>query len=277
MRKKIILCADDYAQNDAISDGIRRAVAAGRINAVSCLTTSSCWPNAGFALSREQSDFFVGLHLNLTWGDAQSMPWKRHYGRSFKGLLAIASACYLGRMDRAVVDAECHAQLDTFRRVMGKDPDFIDGHQHVHQFPVVRDALRSLHANEALTSFVRVTVGGTPVVGFPKAQLIARLGGNSFKRALIQSGIRVNTSFSGVYPFRQARHYRRYFKQFLLATEDRGLIMCHPGIESNNKDDPLHASRHHELSYLMSDDFLHDLDDHSFELQAQRKETTCLT
>lgn len=277
MRKKIILCADDYAQNDAISDGIRRAVAAGRINAVSCLTTAPRWPQAGLALSREQSGCFVGLHLNLTWGYAQSIPWKTHYGRSFKGLLAIASACYLGRMDRAVVDAECHAQLDAFRRVMGKDPDFIDGHQHVHQFPVVRDVLRSLHVNEALTSFVRVTVGGPRVVGFPKAQLIAGLGGGSFKRALIQSGIPVNTSFSGVYPFRQARHYRRYFKQFLLASEDRGLIMCHPGMKSNNKDDPLHASRHHELTYLMSDAFLHDLDEQSFELQAQREEITCRT
>ena len=44
---KVILCADDYAQNDAISDGILQLLDKGVINATSCLTTAANWLTVG--------------------------------------------------------------------------------------------------------------------------------------------------------------------------------------------------------------------------------------
>ena len=274
MKKQIMVWADDYAQNDAISEGIRCAIRARRINAVSCLTTAPSWMRAGAALRQMQSDCLVGLHLNLTWGQASSIAWQKHYGLLFKALPIIILASYLKRLNPQILMAECRAQLELFRRVMGRDPDFIDGHQHVHQLPVVRDVLCALYQNEQLTSFVRSTVSGVQKTGFPKAQLIACLGGVTCKRILQAFGIPINTSFSGVYPFRCAPRYRHYFKHFLSASEDRGLIMCHPGIVSSDTHDPLHASRHHELAYLMSAAFLDDLDAYAFTLHVSGKQVT---
>lgn len=268
MKKKIMLCADDYAQSEAISAGILQAAKALRINAVSCLASAPDWSKAGSALQSIPSTCLVGLHFNLTWGCALSSFWQTHYDRHFANLSTVIMQCYLGQMHAETVLAEMRMQLDAFRQVMGRNPDFIDGHQHVHQFPVIRDALCLLYTQEQLNGFVRVT-GAAGWQGFPKAQVIALLGSKTLRRMLNNAAIPINTSFSGVYPFKHAPRYADYFKQFLSSSESGGLIMCHPGTQSHERADPLHASRYHELSYLMSDAFLHDLDAHGFELQVK--------
>lgn len=51
------------------------------------------------------------------------------------------------RLAAVDIRAEIRAQLDTFEQMLGHGPAFVDGHQHVHQLPVVRhellDELRS--------------------------------------------------------------------------------------------------------------------------------------
>lgn len=37
------------------------------------------------------------------------------------------------------------AQLERFIQLMGRWPDFIDGHQHVHQFPLIRKAMMAVY------------------------------------------------------------------------------------------------------------------------------------
>ena len=41
----------------------------------------------------------------------------------------------------ALLRTEIAAQLDTFTQALGRAPAYIDGHQHVHQLPVVRTLL----------------------------------------------------------------------------------------------------------------------------------------
>ena len=257
--KKIILCADDYAQNEDISHGIVSAVDAGRLNAVSCLTTSAYWSDASIDLSSRRPHVFVGLHFNLTHGLALSDAWKARYGQHFGGLLGLLKSSYFNRLDQKVLKAECAAQLEAFRDALGVYPDFIDGHQHVHQLPLVREALLAVYQMNQLKVFIRNT---SCDMRFSKAYVIACLGGSTFKRILDEKGISTNASFSGVYPFRRAPDYRRYFNTFLNQSLNHGLIMCHPGNRSFDRTDPLSFSRYYELEYLMSDSFLDDLSFH---------------
>ena len=254
--KRIILCADDYAQNDDISQGILCAVDSRRVNAVSCLVNASSWPTAASAILQRRSIVSIGLHFNLTQGVALSPLWKKQYGQHFSQLYSLICATYLNRLNISALKAEFSAQLEAFHKVLGVYPDFIDGHQHIHQLPHVRDAMLEVYQLHQLTGAIRNTACSLSV---SKAYVIAFLGGYTLKKQLHDAGIKTNTSFSGVYAFQQAANYRYYFNRFLNSIQDGGLIMCHPGFKSNDKADKLRQSRCQEFDYLMSDAFNDDL------------------
>ena len=271
--KNILLCADDFATNAAVSEGIITLATHQRINAISCLVNSVSWDEQCEDLFALQSTCWIGLHLNLTDGQPRSAMWQKHVGDKFKGLPYIVSHAYLNKLDASVVRAEIQAQLDIFTQRMHFYPDFIDWHQHVHQLPIVREALCDIYHAENLSCFFRNTSNGSDDylswTGFPKVQAIATLGGHSFKRCLIQAGIPANAHFSGIYPFANAARYRSYFKYFLNNTQTGGLIMCHPGLLSMDEADPLMVARQHEFNYLMSDMFLTDLSDNGVQLMVK--------
>ena len=266
--KKIILCADDYAQNEAISEGIIVLASKRRINAISCMVNSEEWSVAHKALEGIRSSTVTGLHLNLTFGKAVSSVWQRYYGKHFLSLPKLLKKAYLRQLNQAVIAAEIQAQIDLFCHTMNTYPDFIDGHEHCHQLPVIRDALLSISLPKAVV-FRNTSNGYHDLLSrynFPKRQLIALLGGFAFKKQLIKHHIATNTSFSGSYDFKKSARYRYYFNQFLLDSLEGGLIMCHPGKASNDINDPLADYRHHELNYFLNDEFVSDLAQHSIEL-----------
>lgn len=263
MSSAIILCADDFAQNCDISEGILLLAKNQRINAISCLVNSPAWPEMQQELGTVKTRNYLGLHFNLTLGKPLSSQWREHYGARFGSMRSLLKACYLGQMNQAVVDAEIRAQLDAFSETMGCGPDFIDGHQHVHQLPVIRDAWLAWYAGQSSAVFFRNTSNGLAdkfsPTGFPKRQLISLLGGLRFRRHLASQSIPANGVFAGIYHFSKAKQYRNYFRRFLATMQHNGLIMCHPGLESSDQNDPLSQYRFHELNYFMSEAFLTDL------------------
>ena len=50
---------------------------------------------------------------------------------------------------------EIATQLRAFIDTFGRPPDFLDGHQHVHLFPQVRDAFLKVVAQGAPDAWVR--------------------------------------------------------------------------------------------------------------------------
>lgn len=276
--KGIIICADDYGQSASISAGICSLAAQKRINAISCLVNSSYWSEAACELVSCKTTCFIGLHLNLTFGQPLSAMWRKYVGEEFVGLSNLLQKAYLRRLKFDVVKAEIQAQINMFAQTMHCYPDFIDGHQHIHQFPVIREALLAVIAEQKRPVFLRNTHNGlvdfVATTSFPKCQLITLLGGKTFRRRLIRQQIATNTSFAGIYHFSNASRYRRYFKQFLAKSQHGGLIMCHPGQSADDREDPIAQSRHHELNYFLSDVFLSDLEDNSFLLISKKKNAT---
>lgn len=263
MSKRIVICADDYAQHAGVSDGIVSLLKQQRINAVSCLTGSPLWPERAVALHAFRDSAYLGLHMNLTHGDALSTEWQTQHGRHFPGLPQLLGQVYLRRLNREALMAECRAQLSAFVDAMGFYPDFIDGHQHIHQLPLIRDCLLTLYRQQDGKGFFRNSSNGWrdwfSVREAPKRQLISLLGGGRFRRILRQQGIPCNTGFAGIYNFSDVGRYRQRMQRFLQGMSDGGLIMCHPGLESGDPLDPLGVSRCHEWRYFMSDAFLADM------------------
>lgn len=302
MKKHIIICADDFAQNEDISEGILTLMRMKRINATSCLVNSGCWNEMSEALNTFKTSHFIGLHVNLTYGQPLSAMWRKHEGEVFHGLRHLLKRCYLKQLSEEVVAAEIQAQLDVFTHHMHVYPDFIDGHQHIQQFPIIQQSLLAVHGKQMghmsqkensmeeerreasddmlchEASFFRHTHNGWrdyfSLTGFPKAQVLAVLGGAHFKRTLRQESIPTNSSFSGLYHIKHSKNYRRYFRRFLTQTCNGGIIMCHPGQPSSDTTDPLYAYRAHELDYFMSDVFLTDMEDNSFYL-IKKQDVAC--
>ncbi len=297
INKQLIVCADDYAQNKSISEGIVRLAEQRRINAVSCMVNSQSWHEFNSSLHALEPTTFIGLHLNFTHGEALSSAWKKHYSTQFSDLPTLVKSAYRNRLNAEVVTAEMNAQIEAFTQSMNAYPDFIDGHQHIHQLPIIREALLAntyCHPREggdpSLMQYEDSAEHGSPPLrgrqftirktsngwrdlfstdGFPKRQMIALLGGIAFQHHLTQQSIPCNASFSGIYNFKHAANYRHYFKQFLTHSQDGGLIMCHPGNPSDDVSDPLHQCRHQELDYFLSDDYLRDVSEQSFQLRCK--------
>ena len=263
MSKVITLCADDFGQNTAICEGILALAALKRINAISCLVNFPAWFEHYAELMTLPDSCAIGLHFNLTCGQALSDPWRSQIGGTFAGLSNLIQKTSMRAFDPHVIHAELKAQLMTFIETMDRHPDFIDGHQHVHQLPQVRDALIRLYQDEGLSCRVRKTHNGCsdqwPRLGFFKVQALAWLGGRRFSSLLSRSNIPSYAHFSGVYSFSGAKNYRRAMQSFLAHTRDGGLIMCHPGLASDDRDDAIRASRPLEWAYLMSEAFDDDL------------------
>jgi predicted glycoside hydrolase/deacetylase ChbG (UPF0249 family) len=157
-------------------------------------------------------------------------------------------------------------QLDAFTKHFGQLPDYIDGHQHVQQFPVVRDALLEVYDEYFPNKEAYIRLSSNPYAKAatqsrrcPKMIVIALTGTSALRKQLIKRGIPHNKSFSGVYDFNPEADYGKLFQVFLSEVENKGLIMCHPcKAAEENQNDPIALARMNEFNYLASEQFKTD-------------------
>lgn len=119
---------------------------------------------------------------------------------------------------------------------MGQLPDFVDGHQHVHQLPVIRDQLIAVmdqRYGAAVRPWVRSTLpadGCPPSTAF-KAWLIGRLGANSLRTLAGRHGYPQSNHLVGVYGFDLSEaDYLVRMKAWLACARDGDVLMCHPSL-----------------------------------------------
>lgn len=260
MIRSIVLCADDFGQASPISEAIVVLIQNQRLSATSCMVNSPYWAEHATDLKPLKHAVDIGLHFNLTEGHALSSQYIARYGREFPALNRVLMKAFLHQIDRSTIEAECHAQLDRFSETMGFLPQFLDGHQHVHQFPIIREAVINIYKQRLshTGAYIRSTDeknGLFALLPHFKKLLIYLSGTQSFKKRLMEEKIPHNQSFAGIYNFSQAENYANFFQEFLNKIEHRGVIMCHPGLPSEGKDS-IAAARYQEYLYLRSDDFV---------------------
>lgn len=246
---RVVLCADDFAMHPAIDDAVIQLARQGRLSATSCMTTSPRWAEAARTLADAPPALSTGLHINLTEGHGNAAPT----------LGAVLIDAYARRLDGARITQQITRQLDDFEQAMQRAPDFIDGHQHVHQLPVVRDALLAVLAARYRTDAapsIRATVPARWSWSAGKAGVLALLGGLRFRGQLNERGLRHNSGFAGVYGFDAATpaDYGRHMDRWLAGCKDGTLMMCHPATAPVTGD-AIAAARVVEFGYLSSDAF----------------------
>ncbi|WP_298018867.1 ChbG/HpnK family deacetylase [uncultured Castellaniella sp.] len=259
--RRIVVCADDFGMNDAVDAGILRLAELGRLSATSLLVDG---PSASRNLpALLDTRLQIGLHLNLTESFGQPgvcLPLK-----------SLIQAAYLRRLPQDQVRDSVARQLGLFRTLTGRSPDYVDGHQHVHQLPGVRDALLSiLGADAAAGLWIRDT-GRPRLAGLPwrlraKARVIAGLGAAGLRRRARAAGFAQNAGFLGVYDFKGGiPAYEAWMSRWLAQARDGDVLMCHPAW-GGDPQDALAAQRQAEYAVLAGAPMARWLADHRLEI-----------
>ena len=271
----VVICADDFALNEAVSAGTIELVKANKITATSVLSLSPHWTSHARLLKKYHNQLDVGLHLDLT----SDFAVQAGYGSSVTGVLL---KTWSGRANRKKLRLIIESQLDSFENEWGGPPDHIDGHQHVHQFPVVRDALVDVLMDRygALINKPWVRVSDIYPTNW-KAKIITLTGASVLQEKLKQNNVDFTPFLLGSYGFNLGvPMYRSLFTKWLgsvrslqrkeeqkegnifgvnSSTYPAPLsIMCHPAIEPQPLDS-ISTSRCVEFEYLNSQDFIDDL------------------
>lgn len=262
------LCADDFALSPGVSRGILEALAAGRVSAVSVMTTRPSWPKGAREIRPFKAKAEIGLHLNLTLGSPLGdMPAFAASGR-LPEIRQLVKAARKKDLPGGEIAREISRQLDRFYEHFGAAPAFVDGHQHVQILPQIRTALFACLEQRGLSGkiWVRTSADRPSAILRRGAEVAKALGiawlGRGFAREAAARGFLTNDGFSGFSAFDPGQDYAAEFARYLRAPGQRHLIMCHPGYcdEELVTADPVTLSRERELSFVLSPAFTDMLD-----------------
>jgi predicted glycoside hydrolase/deacetylase ChbG (UPF0249 family) len=272
--RRIWLCADDYGISPGVNAGIRELILRGRINATSVMVVAPHFDpseaKALHALNSGEKRAALGLHVTLT---APFKPLSADFGPlrndRFLPLNETLRRAAARRLRPELLLNEIAAQLRIFADAFGHAPDFIDGHQHVHLFPQVRDTFLKLVAEKVPDAWVRQCGRARSArrLHDPKAMALDILS-LGFRRKAKRLGLGLNAAFAGTYAFSAKAKFARIFPRFLSGLPDGGLIMCHPGfVDTELKAlDSLTTLREREFSFFNSDVFPKVLVEHGIAL-----------
>jgi predicted glycoside hydrolase/deacetylase ChbG (UPF0249 family) len=258
--RRIWLCADDYGLSEGVNRGIRDLIERGRLNATSVMVVGPAIGRDEVAalktVAANSPRCAIGLHATLT---APFRPLTMHFrptdGGMFLPFPKMLRAGLLRRLDPEIIHAELMVQLSTFKELFGRDPEFVDGHQHAQLFPQIRDAFLQAVTEAAPGAWVRQGGRNQPLaqrLGAPKALVLDVLSAQFRKKAS-----RANIAFAGAYDFSGQPDFGALMRQFLDGLPEGGLVMCHPGFvdETLVSLDPLTTQRENEHAFLASADF----------------------
>lgn len=133
--KHLIVNADDFGLTPGINAGIVQAHEQGIVSSTTLMVHGAAAEEAA-AWAREHPSLGVGLHIDLWEHVLRDGEWVRTYGHCAG--------------DADAVLAEVERQLALFQKLLGREPDHIDTHQHVHRRHPVGDVVRAFAARHGL-------------------------------------------------------------------------------------------------------------------------------
>lgn len=247
--RSLCICVDDLGLHPGINAAALALARAGRVQALSCMVGAPAWDAAARTFREELAGkgqaLDMGWHLDLSEHPLTLAP------QPLKQLI-LRSA--LRRLDTRALRRELAAQLDAFCQSLGRLPDFVDGHQHVHQLPQVREALMDLLQARGARPWLRSTRRADEPLG-SKAWLIQRLGQAGLSRLAAAQDLPQNQRLLGVYDFQgDTARYHALLQGWLAQARSGDLLMTHPSAAPDPQD-PIGAARRQECAVLSAPGF----------------------
>ncbi len=267
--KNLIVNADDLGWTEGVNRGVAEAHRRGLVTSTSLLANGRAFDSAA-AVSRENPDLGVGVHLNLSDGGptapAAEVPGLLNKSGELEGGTESLLLRLAGRhLPLEEVEREWDAQILKIKSA-GISPTHLDGHKHVHMLPGLFElalrlakkhgigAIRISHENSRLRT--ALSSGGEQKTGVVLKQgvqarglkLLAQDAREMAERACIASA----DYFCGI---AQTGVLTRGGVEALLECLPDGTteLMCHPGYadaELRDSTTRLQESRQTELAIL---------------------------
>ncbi len=226
-------------------------VRSGTVGAVSCMVGGLAWRRPWTAALRDvNSDVaHAGLHLDFT---------EKPLVETRESLPSFVLRSQLHLLTARAVRAEIVAQLDAFERALDRAPRYVDGHQHVHQLPVVRDELLNelTRRYRGALPWLRLAQPARDAACTPgervKAVLIAHFGARGLNSEARRLGFALSGRLLGVYNFSGGRErFERRLRAWLRSAAEGDILMCHPGVaDETDVYDPIARARQVEFDVL---------------------------
>ena len=136
---KLIINADDAGIDSSRNRGVFDCIENGIVTSVSVIVYQPGWVDLLDRLA-ENKKAGAGLHVNLTAGRPlveghKTLVNERSY---FFNKFELFERAHQVKIDSEEVAREFSAQMDKFRQI-GMNPSHVDGHNHVHIFPGIRE------------------------------------------------------------------------------------------------------------------------------------------
>ncbi|XP_075424637.1 carbohydrate deacetylase isoform X1 [Ascaphus truei] len=144
---KLVVTGDDFGYCPRRDQGIVECFRAGALSNVSLLVNGSA--AAGAAELAQRYNIPIGLHANLSEGRPVCPELRQNSSLIsargvFLGKLGIRTALEQGLLSMSEVRQELCAQVNLFHELTGQNPQHMDGHQHVHVLPRIRQVFAQI-------------------------------------------------------------------------------------------------------------------------------------
>ena len=262
--KTVTICADDFGIHKNVSQAIIDLINNNRIHATSCLVNFPNW-HWGITDISNVKTADLGLHLNFTEGNGLSS----FFANGFSKISQVLLKTHLRIYSQQHIKAEISCQLNNFVKHVGRFPDYIDGHQHVHCFPVIQQALFDVLEQQQLDKkiWIRSITPNIQTTAWIKNKIIELAIAYNFSANIKQaSNYYTNNSFSGVYSLSGAENFTALMQQWLQQSADNGIIMCHPATLTTASNLDFATARYQEYQYLNSEQLLQDCSQYNIQL-----------
>ncbi len=213
--RRVILNADDYGYDPAVSRGIARAMREGVVSSTTMIVNS---PHSAEA-ARDAAGLAIGLHLNLVRFDALST-----------GAPLVEAQVHTLSAD--FVETEAHAQLARLEALLGRRATHVDVHKHAHLHPAVLEGLCRVARRQGLA---------------------VRSISSAMRAAIRAQGVATNDVFlgeAGATAFWTPSEFERQLA--LVPAEGVVELMCHPGHVPSHVPSGYSAQREVELATFTS-------------------------
>uniref|UniRef100_UPI00398EFED9 carbohydrate deacetylase n=1 Tax=Pristiophorus japonicus TaxID=55135 RepID=UPI00398EFED9 len=159
-RVRLIVTGDDFGYCPRRNRGIMECFNARAISNVSLLVNGTAAKEAATLATRNKVP--LGLHANLSEGlpvceqlrMGSSLVNKDGF---FHGKMGIREVLKSGHINLSEVDQELRGQIDLFCELTGHLPHHMDGHQHVHVLPGIRDVFAQVLSDYGI-KYTRVPI-----------------------------------------------------------------------------------------------------------------------
>lgn len=265
--KKLMICADDFGIAKNINLAIYELAFKKRISAVSCIVGSES-NKEDFVKLKSCKDQFFGLHFNLTHSHYSSAT-KTHKSPS-QSILTIYANFITNNFSQKKIETEFTQQWKIFGDLMQKYPDYLDSHHHVHQLPLISDAVLNALTKIGCEShfFIRNTANMFQLDSLFVKKSALNFFGQRLKKQLKHLNYSTNKNFAGFYDYTQGPINLKIFESFIAKAQSDTLVMVHPsiGVTDDLQDSMMH-SRDSEFHFLKSDEFINLIKHYDFEIE----------